>query len=188
MIYVQMVFAHNVFDPAVQMPSDATEPRLAGVQEAKDNRRDFVVHYGHAALPRTSWRRMALAAIRAGTNLRGKRGVGWAWIKGCIAAAFFATHPSAMDDEEDFFVYSTEGLVTGQDALDFPQHVRPWVASTSAWRDVKFTQIYTTMPPALRKARAEGNANRQLALAIRAEVKVGRVERAGKGDVYRAHC
>ena len=89
---------------------------------------------------------------------------------------------------EDFFIYSTEGLVTGQDALDFPQHVRPWVASTSAWRDVKFTQIYTTMPPALRKARAEGNANRQLALAIRAEVKVGRVERAGKGDVYRAHC
>jgi len=129
---------------------------------------------------------MALAAIKAGTKLRGKRGVGRAWIKGCIAAAFFATHPCAMDDEEDFFTYSAEGLVTGQDALDFPHYVHPWVASTCEWRDVWFTQIYGTMSKELRNARAEGNASRQLASAIRAEVKAGRVQRVGKGDVYRA--
>ena len=176
-LHVQMLFAHDLASCALQTVHAKTkEGNTTGVFE----------RHGHAALPRTSWRRMALAAIKAGTKLRGKRGVGRAWIKGCIAAAFFATHPCAMDDEEDFFTYSAEGLVTGQDALDFPHYVHPWVASTCEWRDVWFTQIYRTMPKELRNTRAEGNASRQLASAIRAEVKAGRVQRVGKGDVYRA--
>ena len=123
------------------------------------------------ALPAASWRKMALAAIEAGSTLQPRKGVSHAWIKGYIAAVWYASNGevcagAGLDDVTPFPV--------GQAAVDDPASVKPFAAKGPNWRDGNFGYL-----------EKEFDATKKLTKAIKAELKAGRVLEVKKGSVYK---